>query len=139
MLSCSREEHTVTHATTKASSRILVIDDEPNGREGLCTLLKEEGFIVFDAEDGEEGLRKLIELKPNVVLCDLHLPKLDGLSLLRKSRALGVPADFIMMSGTTRSSVTDAIMNGAESCLLKPLNLETVLALVTKVLKKQVV
>src|SRR5688572_21608299 len=113
----------MTMATTRASSRVLVIEDEPNSREGLCTLLRDEGYVVSDASDGEEGLTKLRDFKPDAVLCDVRLPKIDGIALLRRARDIGSEAGFIMMSGSAANSGrAEALQNGAECCLRKPLN-----------------
>jgi CheY-like chemotaxis protein len=118
----------MSQASLRASARILVVEDEPNAREGLCTLLEEEGFVVSEAEDGEDALRKLVELEPDVVLCDLEMPKLGGERLMRQAHERGSRARFIVMSGAGKIGATSAAQFGADKFLLKPLNLDEVLS-----------
>lgn len=95
-----------------------------------CSLLADEGFLVREAEDGEDGLEQIVEFHPDVVLCDLMLPGLDGLSLWGKARELGSDAGFIMMTGAEKS--TDG------SCIPKPLDLTTVPEAVGRLLEQPV-
>src|SRR5687768_9263371 len=117
----------MTLAGSQAMLRVLVVDDEPNGREGLCTLLQEEGFVVADARDGEEGLSKLLSFNPDAVLCDMGLPRLDGLSFLLKARQMGSRVGFVMMTAG-RTGVEEVLRSGADGCLPKPLDLASVLS-----------
>src|SRR5205814_5652535 len=66
--------------------RILVVDDEQNARAALRTILSEEGYEIAEAADGEEGLARLQEWEPDLVLADVRMPRMDGLSLLRKAK-----------------------------------------------------
>ena len=65
--------------------RILVVDDEQNARDALRHILSDEGYLVSEAADGQEGLDKLTEFLPDVVLADVRMPRLDGLGLLKKA------------------------------------------------------
>jgi two-component system, NtrC family, response regulator len=116
----------------------LVVDDEPNARAGLCTLLAEEGFEVAEAVDGEDGLEKLGNFGPAAVLTDVRMPKLDGIGLLRKAREQGSDAVFVVMTafGTVESAV-EAMRQGAESYLLKPLDFAAVSVVLQKALEKR--
>ncbi len=118
--------------------RILVVDDEPNARAGLSTLLTEEGYEVAQAVDGEEALAKLEGFGPAVVLTDVRMPKLDGIGLLRKAREQGSDAVFVVMTafGTVESAV-EAMREGAESYLLKPLDFAAVSVVLQKALEKR--
>jgi two-component system NtrC family response regulator len=124
--------------TTKPLIRILVVDDEQNAREALRTILTEEGFEVAEAGDGEEGLKLLQEFNPAAVLCDMRMPKLDGIGLLRKTRELGNDASFIMMTafGSIEQAV-EAMRIGAESYLVKPVEISSVLVAVEKAVEKR--
>ena len=128
----------MTQSIHKTAARILVVDDEQNAREALRNILSEEGFEVAEAEDGEAGLRKLEEFHPDAVLCDVRMPKLDGLSLLKKARESGSDAIFVMMTAFARiESAVEAMRVGAESYLVKPLEVGAVLVVLEKALEKR--
>ncbi len=67
-------------------AKILVIDDEPTIRKVLSEKLEREGFATFTAPDGEAGLEVAISLKPDLILLDVLMPKMDGLTMLKKLR-----------------------------------------------------
>jgi len=119
-------------------ARILVIDDEENARKALSTILLEEGFDVAECADGEAGYRKLLEFAPDAVLCDVRMPHLDGISLLRRCRAERLDTHFIMMTafGSVQAAV-EAMREGAENYLIKPLDVNTVLVVLEKALEKR--
>ena len=118
--------------------RILVVDDEQNARAALRTLLGEEGYEIAEAADGEEALLKIAELDPAVVLTDVRMPKMDGITLIRKARENGSPAAFVVMTayGSVQAAV-DAMKAGAENYLTKPLDLSSVLVFLEKALEKR--
>jgi DNA-binding NtrC family response regulator len=118
--------------------RILVVDDEPGTREGLSEILRDDGYQVSAAANGEEALEKIRAEAPDVVISDLKMPKLDGLGLL--TRALEVDPDlgFILMTafGTIKTAV-DAMKSGAADYLVKPINTEEMEITVTRCLEKR--
>jgi two-component system, NtrC family, response regulator len=120
-----------------AHERILVVDDEVNARAALHTLLVDEGFEVAEAGDGAEALETLARFAPALVLTDVRMPKMDGVTLLKKAREMGTDAVFVMMTafGGVELAV-DAMRAGAENYLLKPLELKTVLVVIEKALEK---
>jgi len=124
----------VTHE--RKSARVLVVDDEPNARSALRELLAEEGFEVQEAADGEEALRLIPGFAPDVVLADVRMPRMDGLTLLERARADGVDAAFVMMTahGTVKDAVA-AMKMGAENYLQKPLDMEAVVVSLHKALE----
>jgi len=69
------------------AERILLVDDEQNARSALRTLLTEEGYEVREATDGEEALALIGDFVPSVVLADVRMPRMDGLTLLRRRRS----------------------------------------------------
>ena len=69
-------------------SSILIIDDEKAIRKTLSEILSYEGYKIDEASDGEEGLKKFKEKSYDVVLCDIKMPKLDGIEFLDKSREI---------------------------------------------------
>ncbi len=119
-------------------TRILIVDDEQNARLALRTLLSEEGFEVAEAADGEAALALMSAFDPHAVLCDVRMPKMDGLTLLTRSRAEGFPAVFVMMTAFASIEAAVAAMRaGAESYLVKPLDVNAVVVVLGKALEKQ--
>jgi two-component system, NtrC family, response regulator len=128
----------MTDTNQPRRARILVVDDEQNAREALKTILKEEGYQVEDAEDGEQGLARLESFHPDAVLTDVRMPKMDGLTLLTKAREAGHDAIFVVMTafGSIEAAV-DAMRKGAENFLTKPLDVNAVLVVLEKALEKR--
>src|SRR5512132_453358 len=118
--------------------RILVVDDEQNARDALKTILVEEGYEIAEAADGEAGLAVLTEFGPDVVLADVRMPKLDGISMLKKAKENGSDALFVMMTAyASIEAAVEAMRAGAENFLTKPLDSGTVLVVVEKTLEKR--
>ncbi len=118
--------------------RILVVDDEQNARDALKTILTEEGYEVREAGDGEAGLVALGEFRPDAVLCDIRMPKLDGLGFLARAREEGHQAVFVMMTAfASIETAVQAMKAGAEDYLTKPVDVASVLAKLEKVLEKR--
>ena len=80
-------------------SNILIIDDEKAIRKTLSEILSYEGYKIEEASDGEEGLRRFREKTYDVVLCDIKMPKLDGIEFLEKVRESNPDVPVIMISG----------------------------------------
>jgi two-component system NtrC family response regulator/two-component system response regulator HydG len=120
-----------------AKERILVVDDEANARTALRTLLGDEGYEIAEAGDGEEGLERLQTFGPAAVLCDVRMPKMDGMTFLKKAREQGSDAMFVMMTafGNVETAV-EAMRAGAENFLLKPLDAGAVQVVLEKALDK---
>jgi two-component system, NtrC family, response regulator len=118
--------------------RILVVDDEQNARTALRTLLGEEGYDIAEAADGEEALAKIAELDPAVVLTDMRMPKMDGITLIKRAREAGSEAAFVMMTAfASVQAAVDAMKAGAENYLTKPLDLQSVIIFLEKALEKR--
>src|SRR5919109_1240767 len=118
-------------------ARILIVDDEQNARAALRTILSEEGYEIAEAADGEEGLGRLQELSPDLVLADVRMPRMDGLALLRKAKEVGAEASFVMMTAfASIEAAVEAMRAGAENYLVKPLDVNAVLVFVEKALEK---
>jgi two-component system response regulator AtoC len=101
--------------------RILIIDDEESFRHMLSVILKKEGFDVDTASDGEEGLQKLIGNTYDQVLCDIRMPRMDGLDFLKEVQKANMDTTIIMMSayGTVDAAI-DAMKLGAYDYISKP-------------------
>ncbi len=101
--------------------RVLVIDDEAPFRETLCKVLGRRGMDVFAAATGQEGLKKLAAQPVDVVVLDLRMPGIDGLTTLRMINDLDPHAQVIILTGhgTTEAGL-EALRNRAFDFLLKP-------------------
>ena len=132
-------------------SHILIIDDERAIRKTLGEILSYEGYKIEEASDGEEGLKKFKERAWDVVLCDIKMPKLDGIEFLEKAREANPDIPIIMISGHgTIETAVEAVKKGAFDYISKPPDLnrllitlrnateKTSLVTETKVLKRKV-
>jgi DNA-binding response OmpR family regulator len=117
-------------------ARVLVVDDEPIVREVLARYLSRDGFTVDTAEDGEEALAAFGRSRPDLVLLDLMLPRLDGLEVFRRMRGEAGPAVIML---TARGEETDRIVGlelGADDYVVKPFSPREVVARVRAVLRR---
>jgi two-component system nitrogen regulation response regulator NtrX len=117
--------------------RILIIDDEKAIRHTLKEILEYESYQVDQAEDGPTGLDMLIRDKYDVVLCDIKMPKMDGIEVLERARIVAPDAAFIMVSahGNVEMAV-DATKKGAYDFLQKPPDLNRLLVTVRNALDR---
>ena len=132
-------------------SKILIIEDDSKIRSILKEILEEKGHEVDEAGDGQEGLKKLEAGSYDLCLCDIKMPKMDGLEVLEKARDAGIATNFIIISahGTIDIAV-EAVKKGAFDFLQKPFDLgrleitlrnaldKTSLIRETKTLKKKI-
>ena len=132
-------------------SHILVVDDEKSIRDTLIEILEFEDYTVGQASDGEAGLAYLKQHQVDLVLCDVKMPKMDGIQLLESANSDGISAPFIMITaqGTIETAV-DATKKGAFDFIEKPPDLNRLLITIknaldkshliqeTKVLKKKI-
>ncbi len=118
--------------------KILIIDDERAIRAVLRDILSFENYEVDEAEDGEAGLKALQNTRYDVVLCDIKMPRLDGLEVLERATILAPDVPFIMLSahGTIDTAV-DATKKGAFDFLQKPPDLNRLLVTVRNALDRQ--
>jgi two-component system, NtrC family, nitrogen regulation response regulator NtrX len=121
----------------KTATKILIIDDEKAIGEVLAASLKDEGFIVDVAFSGRQGLQKIREFAPDIVLQDIWMPgELDGLQVLEEAKKGGYPeAQFIIMSGHgTIETAVRAVKNGAWDFVEKPLSMDKISILIQNIL-----
>ncbi|MFN2457981.1 MAG: sigma-54-dependent transcriptional regulator [Chitinophagaceae bacterium] len=132
-------------------STILIIDDEKAIRKTLTEILTFEDYKIEEAPDGEEGLRLFKEKEYDVVLCDIKMPKLDGLEFLQKATEHNPDVPVIMISGHGNiETAVEAVKKGAYDFIQKPPDLNRLLITIrnakeknnlvteTKVLKRKV-
>lgn len=112
---------------------VLVIEDEPEMRRNIARLLKLEGYDAAIAEDGKAGLRLARERKPDLILCDVMMPEMDGHDVLRALRQdpelRSVPFIFLTARGE-KSDQRSGMNLGADDYLTKPVDNEELLAAV---------
>jgi len=113
--------------------RVLIVDDEENFRHMLSVILKKEGYDVEAASNGEEALQKVTLSPYDQVLCDIRMPKMDGLDFLNEAKKAGVDATIIMMSayGTVDIAI-EAIKLGAYDYISKPFKPDEVILTLKK-------
>jgi two-component system, NtrC family, nitrogen regulation response regulator NtrX len=108
--------------------KILIIDDEKAIRNTLKEILEYEGYLVDEASDGQMGLEKIENEEYEAVLCDIKMPKMDGLEVLTKARELDDSVPFIMISGNATIDVAvEATKKGAYDFISKPPDLNRLL------------
>jgi len=111
-----------------ANEKILVVDDDTNICELLRLYLTKEGYQVTTANDGEEGLEKFNQLKPDMVLLDVMMPRMDGLEVCRRIRKLGnTPVMMLTAKGETFDKVLGLEL-GADDYMVKPFDTKELLA-----------
>lgn len=119
-------------------SHILIVDDEKAIRKTLSEILSYEGYQIDDAENGEEGLKKIKEKNYDVVLCDIKMPKVDGLEFLEKARESHPDLPIIMISGHgTIETAVEAVKKGAFDYVAKPPDLNRLLITIRNAMDKQ--
>jgi two-component system response regulator AtoC len=116
--------------------QVLIVDDEPNLRKILAAQLSRDGYEVMLAEDGEQGLSMLREHHIDLVVTDLKMPKVDGMTLLREAlkETPDLPIVMITAHGTVDTAV-EALKLGAFDYLTKPFDKDEVRQVVAKALK----
>ena len=118
-------------------AKILVIDDEKTIRDAMRDILEYEGYEVDEAKDGQQGLDMVTTKSYDLALCDIKMPKLDGLELLHKAKEAGVITQFVMVSafGNVENAV-EATKKGAFDFITKPPDLNRLLVTVRNAIEK---
>lgn len=121
----------------KTSARILIVEDELPMRTALEDCLSGEGFRVITAADGERGLERALKEKPDVILLDVMMPRLDGFAVCAELRRLGHNTPVLMLTakGQVRDRVT-GLDAGADDYLVKPFSTDELLARVRALLRR---
>jgi DNA-binding response OmpR family regulator len=111
---------------------VLVVDDDPDIRELESMALSYDGFEVLTAADGQEALQVLLTRHPCVIVLDLMMPGMDGLTFLaeRQRRALGAGIPVVCVSAAGRDMMSMAERLGAQDCVPKPIELDAFVACV---------
>ena len=116
---------------------ILIVDDEKSIRKTLTEILSFEGYKIDEAPDGEEGLRKFKERTYDLVLCDIKMPKLDGIEFLQKVGEINADVPIIMISGHGNiETAVEAVKKGAFDFISKPPDLNRLLITIRNAMDK---
>jgi DNA-binding response OmpR family regulator len=120
---------------TTAHRRVLVVDDDPHARAAVARILADEGYDATVAADGEEASSLLSSWRPDLVLTDLHMPRLDGRGLLRAVKRVLPSTPVILVSA--RGEAEAARLpggDGASAFFPKPLEVEALLSRIRELL-----
>ncbi len=121
-------------ALTRADApRVLVVDDESGILDSLRILLKTEGFVPFTAHGGKQGLERLPELRPDIVLTDVRMPDVGGVQVLSAARQLDPEIPVILMTAqATLQSAMQAVNEGAFYYIQKPFRNDELIAILRR-------
>lgn len=118
-------------------AKILVVDDEQNMRTGLKDNLEFEGYDVETANDGEQGLKKILENSYNLIILDVMMPKKSGFDVCKDVRKTGITTPIILL--TAKGEEIDKVVGleiGADDYVTKPFSLRELLARVKAILRR---
>ncbi|KPL84151.1 chemotaxis protein CheY [Thermanaerothrix daxensis] len=114
---------------------VLVVDDAEFLRVRISKMLVAEGYQVIEAENGAAAVEKYKAERPDVVLMDITMPEMDGLTALKNIRAFDPQAKVVMLTALGQESVVlEAVKSGARDFVVKPFNQERVLSALQKLL-----
>lgn len=106
---------------------VLVIDDDADVRNLLKGILERRGFFVTTANDGEDGLSRIMNSAIRIVLCDIMMPKINGLEFLRKVHEHNLSVEIVMITGqSSLDSCVESIERGACAYLIKPVQVSDI-------------
>jgi len=116
--------------------RILIIDDSLFQRRIVSSPLNAQGFEVHEAINGKEGLEKIIEIKPDLILLDILMPEKDGIEVLTELKANNNKIPVIMLTSDVQDSTRDECLSlGARAFLNKPVKSEELLPVINSIIE----
>ena len=116
---------------------VLVIEDEAPLRANLARILSAEGYRVVAAADGDEGIRRVLEDRPDLVICDILMPRVDGFGVLAalRSRPESAAIPFIFLTASAdKEDLARGLRSGANEYVTKPFKIAGLLAAVRRLL-----
>ena len=119
-----------------SAGRILVVDDEPQIRRIMRTTLTADGYEIDDAKSGEEGLEKVREFHPDLVLLDMSMPGMGGLATCRAIRADASVAIIMLTVRNSEADKVEALDAGADDFVTKPFSTPELLARIRAALRR---
>jgi two-component system sensor histidine kinase/response regulator len=120
--------------------KILIIEDDTNVRENISELLEFNGFTTYSAENGLQGVLKAIKHKPDLIVCDVMMPEMDGFEVLnavRENEAIAQTSFIFLTAKVEKANFRDAMKIGADDYLTKPFDLKELLDAINIRLEKQ--
>jgi two-component system OmpR family response regulator len=118
-------------------ARIVVVDDEPSITDAVATALGYEGFDVAQAHGGRDAFDLVLDLRPDLVILDVMLPDLDGMTLLRRLRQDGVDVPVLFLTARDEpSDRVEGLVAGGDDYVTKPFTLAEVVARVHAILRR---
>ena len=122
----------------KNNERLLVVDDEENMRHMLSVMLHREGYEVVTVPDGKSALDTLETTPFDIILCDIRMPRMDGLTFLKEFRAKGLKPGVVMMSAYgTYDQAVEALRLGADDYISKPFKSSEILLVLEKLRERR--
>jgi DNA-binding response OmpR family regulator len=119
-----------------SDAKILVVDDDPTLSELICYSLETEGYRVIVAGDGQEGVRKFYESRPDLVILDVSMPKLDGFEVMRRVREMSDTPVIMLTAQGQENDVVRGLDLGADDYMTKPFRLGELLARIRSNLRR---
>jgi DNA-binding NtrC family response regulator len=120
-------------ALSEGAPRVLIVDDESGILESLRILLKTEGFQPFTAHGGRQGIEKIDELRPDIVLTDVRMPDITGVQVLSHARQVDSDLPVILMTAqATLQSAMQAVNEGAFYYIQKPFRNDELIAILKR-------
>ncbi|GLC80056.1 response regulator transcription factor [Lacrimispora brassicae] len=119
--------------------RVVIVEDEPNTRNGIIKIIEKytPHEVIAGESDGEAGLEKVLSLRPDVVITDINMPRMDGLTMINRIREAGVMTAAILLTGYSEFEYAQrAIQLSVAEYLLKPLDVEDIIEILGTVEKK---
>ncbi len=114
--------------------RILIVEDDQDLRESLSTALRDEGYAVISAQDGDEAIKCVQEHKVTVIFMDICLPDMNGVETYKAIKKIQPTAKTVMMTGFfVQDAVNEAISAGAYDILYKPFTMDDLLTVIKKI------
>src|SRR5262249_14381861 len=133
-----REEGDFSMASdVNGPARIVVVDDEPSITDAVATALAYEGFEVAQVHDGRDALEIVSDVRPDLVVLDIMLPDLDGVTLLKRLRQDGVNVPVLFLTARDEpSDRVEGLVAGGDDYVTKPFTLAEVVARVHAILRR---
>tara|TARA_B110000444_G_C18241262_1_gene323182 strand:+ start:22 stop:390 length:369 start_codon:yes stop_codon:yes gene_type:complete len=120
--------------------KLLIIEDDPLLRETLTEILEVYGHIVIQAENGEDGVKMFSKSKPDLLICDINMPKMNGFEVLEKIKTLvgasKLPPFMFLSAKTSQKNIKHCLDLGAVDFISKPYSALALLKLIDLRLKK---
>ena len=119
-------------------ARVLVAEDDSDVRELVCTILRRAGHATSEARDGQEALRALYDVRPDLVILDVAMPELDGFEALQRIRDLSDVPVLMLTARDTEMDKVRGLRGGADDYVTKPFGRAELLARVDALLRRSV-